>query len=504
MDRALKRVSLAALVMFLLLLVNANYLQAFEAPSLASDPENARAAAASNQYIRGNITTSDGQVIASTKPTAPGSFYKYQRYYTNGPVYAPVTGNDTLYSSSGVEHAEDALLSGNGDQLAFRNFIDMITNKPQKGATVQLTINSKAQQAAYQELARTLQGTNKVGGVVALNPSTGAILAMASWPSYNPNELTTTNGTQLNKLVGAGGSLITQSPSPLTNQATQALLPPGSTFKIVTSSAWFTQDTSRTVNTQVPAPQTLQLPQTTNILHNDSNEVCSPSGNNQATVLYAFAKSCDTTFGDLGMILGGSTLSAMAQKFGMNTQGFSIPGVSASTSAYQIPASSALTAYSAIGQFDDTATALQEAMFSAAIANNGTLMKPYLIQQAIASDLSVVDSTQPSVFSQPVTPQVAGNIQQMMTAVMQQPEGTGNAFNSNATGGVVIAGKTGTSQTINGQHPDAVFTGYAPSASGKTPKIAVGVMIQAGGYGAQAALPIAVKVIQAYLGSVGQ
>jgi penicillin-binding protein A len=500
-NRALKRISLAVLVMFLLLLINTNYLQAFEASSLTSKPENGRALSESNQYERGNITTSDGVLVAGTKPSTGNDFYKYQRYYTNGPVYAPVTGYDTLYSASGVEKAEDQLLSGNGQQLAFRNFIDMITNKPQKGATVQLTVNSKAQQAAYAGLQSLLHGSGHIGGVVALNPSTGAILAMASYPSYDPNVLASHNGTKLN---AADKQLLNEHPSPLINNATESLLPPGSTFKIVTSSAWFTQNSGKNESSQVSSPTVLTLPQTTSKLHNDDGEVCG-NGSGQTTILNAFAQSCDTTFGNLGMVVGASSLNSMAEKYGMNNQNLNIPGVTSATSSYVVPSSLPLTAYSAIGQYNDTASPLQEAMFASAVANNGTLMKPYLVQQATASDLSTVDSTNPTTLSKPVSPTVAGYLQKMMTAVVQQPNGTAYQFNANNEGGLVIAAKTGTAQNqLNGvsSAPDAVFTAYAP-ANG-TPKIAVGVMIQSGGYGASVAAPIAVSVIKAYLASVGQ
>ena len=142
--------------------------------------------------------TADGVTIASSKATNNSTGFKFQRSYPDGAVYAPVTGYDTIFTAAqapnyatGVERAENSLLSGTGDQLAFRNFIDMITDKPQKGATVQLTINSKAQQTAYAGLqstlsGKTINGVQQVGGVVALNPSTGAILAMASYPSYDP------------------------------------------------------------------------------------------------------------------------------------------------------------------------------------------------------------------------------------------------------------------------------------------------------------------------------
>ncbi len=498
MNRALKRISIAVLVMFVLLLVNVNYLQVFETTSLSTRPFNSRAIYESNQYRRGNIVTADGVTIAGTKPT--NDLYKYERVYTDGQVYAPVTGYDSIYSTTGVEHAEDGLLSGNGSQLAFRNFIDMITNKQQTGATVQLTVNSKAQQAAYQGLANILRGTKRVGGVVALNPSTGAILAMASYPSFDTNLLATHDGTQLNKNDKA---LLLQSPSPLINNATQTTLPPGSTFKIVTSSAWFTQDTTRNTGTMVYSPQVLHMPQTTNLLHNDGGEICGPAGvNGKTTILWAFSQSCDTTFGNLGMDLGGGPLNSMAGKFGMNAS-LNIPGVTSAQSQYVLPPSVPLTAYSAIGQYDDTVTPLQEAMFSAAIADNGTLMKPYLVQQVTASDLSVIQPARPSVLSQPVSPAVAGYVKQMMIAVVQQQQGTAFQYNKANEGGIEIAGKTGTAQNqLNGvsPNPDAVFTAFAPASN---PKIAVGVMIQGGGYGAAAAAPIAVSVIKAYLATLG-
>jgi penicillin-binding protein A len=496
-NRALKRISLAVLVMFLLLMINVNYLQGFETASLASRPFNDRALSEENQYERGDITTSDGVLVAGDKPSSAGDFYKYQRYYTDGPVYAPVTGYDTLYSQTGVEQAEDSLLSNNGSQLAFGNFIDMITNKQQKGATVQLTVNSKAQTAAYNGLEQTLQGTGRVGGVVALNPSTGAILAMASYPSYDPDQLATHNGTQLNE---NDEKLLKEKPSPLLNNATQMTLPPGSTFKIVTSSAWFGQDATRTPQSNVNSPTTLPLPQTSNVLHNDNDTACG-NGSGTTTIDYAFAQSCDTTFGNLGMDLGGNTLNNTADAFGFNSN-LNIPGVTVAPSQYVIPPSLALTAYSGIGQYDDTATPLQEAMLASAIADNGTLMKPYLIQQVTASDLATVYSASPTKLSQPVSPAVANNVKQMMIDVVQQPEGTGSQYNANNEGGLEIAGKTGTAQNgVNASGlDDAVFTAFAPA---NNPKIAVGVMIEGGGYGAAAAAPIAVSVIKAYLASVG-
>jgi len=490
-NRALRRTSIAILVMFLLLLININYLQGFEPASLADKPGNSRAFyAAQNSYERGSIVTSDGVTIAASRPSAGSNdSIKYQRYYPDGPMYAPITGYDTLYSQTGIESTENSLLSGNNSALTVRNFIDLLTGKARKGATVTLTINARAQAAAYNALA----ALGKPGGVVAIDPKTGAILALASYPSYDPNTLATHNSQQL---ISVDQALLKNATQPLLNRALQETSPPGSTFKIVTSAALLTQNPSVTPQTSVASPNQLTLPQTTHVLINNDGEVCG-NGSGQAPLITAFAQSCDTTFGKIGMNLGAATLNAMAEKFGMNNPGLTIPlGVAASN--YAIPPSQALTAYSAIGQFSDTVTPLQEAMFAAAIANNGSLMRPYLVQQVTASDLSTVQTTSQSVFSQPVSATVASEVGQMMLAVVQDSDGTAFNFNSNAEGGLVIAGKTGTAQNgvNNTGLNDAAFSAFAPFSN---PQIAVGVIIRGGGYGATAAAPIAVAVIKAFL-----
>ena len=506
MNRPIKRISIAVLVLFVVLLVNVNYLQAVQAPSLANKPLNDRAQFEQNQVQRGNIVTSDNVVIATSKPS--NGQFKYQRSYPFGAVYAPVTGFDSVFTpteapnyATGVERAEYPLLNGNGSQLAFRNFIDMITNKPQQGATVQVTINSKAQQAAYQQLAaqlagKTFNGHQEVGGVVALNPSTGAILAMASYPSFNPDVLavhsTQTAGTLYQQLS-------TENPSPLINNATQTTLPPGSSFKIVTSSAWYAQDVTRNTTTLVSSPQPLPLPNG-NTLNNDGGEQCG-NGSGLTPVLQAFAQSCNTPFAKIGMQIGGSTIGSMASKFGFdNASFFDIPGVAAAPSNFTAEEDPSFTALDAIGQHDTTETPLQEAMIAATVANGGVMMKPYLIQQVTSSDLATLSQTSPQQLGTPISPTIDNYEKQMMLAVVQQPYGTAAAYDSAAEGGLKIAGKTGTAQTGVNPTSDAVFTAFAPFDN---PKIAVGVMIQGGGYGASAAAPIAVAVIKAYLASQG-
>ena len=492
MNRALRRISIAVLVMFVLLIVNVNYLQGFDTASLASKPGNSRAFyAAQNQYQRGSIVTSDGKVIAASRLSSGNDSIKYQRYYPSGPEYAPVTGYYTIFGATGIEAAKNSLLSGNDSSLDVRKIIDLITGKTTKGATVQVTVNSKAQDAAW----NALKALGKPGAVVALNPKTGAVLALASYPSYDPNVLAIHDGAKLNKI---DNKLLKDPAQPLLNRALQGTYPPGSTFKIVTSSALLTQSPSTTINTNVASPTTLTLPQTQHILHNDQGEVCG-DGSGQAPLITAFAQSCDTTFAKIGIQVGANGLNDMAGQFGMNDANLTIP-LPVAKSNYVIPASQALTAFSAIGQFSDTVTPLQEAMFAAAVANGGTLMKPDLVQQVTASDLSTVQGMSPSVLSHSISSSVSDSMKQMMLAVVQQPEGTAYAFRQDVTG-VEIAGKTGTAETgavtsLN----DAAFTSFAPFAN---PNIAVGVIIQGGGYGASAAAPIAVQVIKAYQQAVG-
>jgi len=502
-NRALKRLSIAVLVMFLLLLINVNYLQGFQTAKLAGLPGNSRTFYSQFQYQRGDIETSDGVTIAKSVLSSAADYakyaIKYQRTYPSGPEYAPVTGYNTIFGhtptgETGIEYYEDAVLNGNDSSLTVRNFIDMITGKQRKGASVMVTINSKAQAAAYQALSSKLQGTGHVGAVVALDPSTGKILAMASYPSYDPNQLAVHSGSQL---TANDNALLKNPANPLLNKAIGATFAPGSTFKIVTSSAFFDKNAGNNPQTMVSSPNQLVLPQTRNVLVNDGGETCG-DGSGTTTLIQAFLQSCNTTFGKLGMsVLGANALNATAGAFGMNSSSLNIP-MPVAQSNYVIPPSLATTAYSAIGQFSDTVTAMQEAMFSAAIANQGKLMKPYLIQQVIASDLSTVRATTPTLLNQAVSPSVATNVATMMNAVTQNQGGTAAQFNTAATG-VDIAGKTGTAQNgvNNGNTNDAVFTSFAPFGN---PKIAVGVIIQGGGYGAVAAAPIAVQVIKAYLG----
>ena len=500
MNRALRRVSLICLVLFVALLININWVQGFDASSLANEPGNGRTVSSTLQFQRGSIVTADQKIVAYSKMNK--NFGEYQRHYPGGPIYAPVTGYDTLFSQTGIEGAENKELAGTDPALEVHNLIDLISGKPKKGATVTMTVNSAAQQAAY----AALKASGREGGVVALNPQTGAIIAMASYPSYNPELLATLDGNKLNK---NDRRLLADPGHPLINNALSTTFPPGSTFKIVTSSTAFVTGKVADENTPVFAPTRLTLPGTTTQLINDNGSACNnggnPSGNGKVPLIYAFTVSCNTVFGALGEKLSGSALKAEGTKYGFNNPNLAVaPGMQAATSNLPLYTDPAQRAGGAIGQQSDTVTPLQEAMLSATVANDGTLMKPYLVQKVTAPDLSTIQTTTPATLGNPITPTQAQHLQAMMTSVVQSPVGTAHlTAGPQATGGIMIAGKTGTAQNgiNNSGLDDAVFTCYAPTSN---PQIAVGVVVKGGGFGADAAAPVAVKIIEAYLHSQGK
>lgn len=487
MNRALRRVAIGCLVMFALLLVNVNYVQGVEAGSLASGPGNQRTFSEQYRYQRGDITTADGKVIAKSVPVKGA--HKFQRRYPVPQVYAPVTGYDSMISATGVEKAENKLLSGTDPQLAVGNLIDLVTGKPKKGATVQLTINSAAQKAAYD----ALKAAGKPGAAVAIDPSTGAILAMASYPTFDPNKYATFSSA---KLATVDQRYRSDPQQPLINRAVGALYPPGSTFKVVTSSALLASG-KYTPQTSVYAPTNLKLPDTSKQLINYDNLPCG-NGSGHVPLILGFAESCNTVFGNLGMKIGGAALRQQAAKFGMNKAGLRIP-LAVSKSAFPPVSAPDLTAYAAIGQYSDTVTPLQEAMFSAAIADKGTLMTPYLVQRVTAPDLTPLRTASPAPLSQATSPQVAAQVTKMMIGVVQRPDGT--AHHTADVPGLNIAAKTGTAQNgVGNSGPDdAVFTCFAPAGN---PQIAVGVVVQGGGLGADASAPVAVSIVKSYLAYV--
>lgn len=480
MNKPLRRVSVAILVLFLLLLANVTYVQAVEAGSLRERPDNTRTLLDSYSRPRGQIVAGDTAIVRS-KPTKDTR--KYLRVYKQGATYAPVTGYYTLYSSSGIEHAENSMLSGEDDRLFVRRIADLFQGKAPEGASVHLSINPKAQRAAYDGL----QGHK--GAAVAIDPRTGAILAMATSPSYNPNKLAGHNNKAVDK---AYKQLSSDQDQPLLNRALQGRYPPGSTFKLVTSAAALSSG-KYDPNTAISSPTVYRLPGTRTDLHNFGGEVCG-DGVHQS-LQDALTISCNTAFAKLGVKLGDDALRAQAKKFGFG-QSFDVPMASAK-SVFPADPDEAQTALSAIGQYDVASTPLQMAMVSAAIANKGTVMKPYLVSEVRAPDLKVIQRAEPTVYDQAVSPQVAGQLTTMMRSVVERGTGTNAQIP-----GTAVAGKTGTAQHGTGEAPHAWFTGFAPADN---PQVAVAVIVEDGGSmgseatGGAVAAPIAKAMMRAVI-----
>ncbi len=494
MNRAIGRLSIVCLVMFVILLGWVNYLQVFRVNSLAGEPGNIRILDQALKNQRGEIIANGGgpqKVIAESKLTTGGI---YERYYPDPYTFAPVTGYDSIFGNTGIELSENKYLNGSAAKLAIYNFKGLFTGHSKQGSSVYLTIDPRVQEAAYQAMVSMGQTDGgKPAAAVAIDPSTGAILALVSYPTFNPNLLAPISSAVVAKNDNA---LLNDRSQPLLNRAINDTYPPGSTFKIVTSSTAFGTGTVANQTSTIPAPQFYRLPGSTHVLTNDGNSVC---GDGHPQIILAFTESCNTAFGKLGARLGGAALRSYANLYDFNNPNLTIP-MPVSPSMYPKVSDPAETAISAIGQFSDTVTPLEEAMMAATVANHGVLMRPYLVQQIRAPDQEVVQSTAPAEIRRVTSSTVAADITKMMISVTHNPAGTAYGTASPAVAnGIDIAGKTGTAQ--NGPNntglDDAVFTCFAPATN---PQIAVGVIVQGGGFGADAAAPIAVKMIEAFEG----
>jgi peptidoglycan glycosyltransferase len=479
MNKPLRRLAVAVMVMFGLLLVNANYIQVVRAKSLHNNADNPRLIQEEYSRKRGPILVG-GKPIASSVATSDS--LKYKRTYASGKLYAPVTGFYSLvYGASGIEASENSILAGTDDSLFVRRVIDLVTRVPQQGGSISLTINAKAQRAAYVGLA------GRKGAVAAVNPTTGAILALVSSPSFDPDLLSSHDSTA----IRANYTRLSKDPDqPMLNRALRQTYTPGSTFKLVTAAAAL--QNGLTPESKVYDGAALDLPQTTANLPNENGRPCAPG---QATLTDALAFSCNASFGKVGLDLGADKIAAQARKFGFD-QAFRVPMRSA-VSEFPANLNPPQTAQSAIGQFSVRATPLQMAMVGAAIANRGELMTPYLVQEVRAPDLSPLAVTKPKAIGAAMTPQSAQELTDMMVNVVEHGTGTNGAI-----AGIKVAGKTGTAQQGGGRRPHAWFVSFAPA---ENPRVAVAVIIENGGNaseisGNQLAAPIAQKVMRAVLG----
>lgn len=482
MNLTIKRVSAILSVLLMALLVNINYLTVVRGSDLRNQPGNTRVILDEYSRERGAILIG-GRPVAYSERTDDDLVYL--RRYRSGPLYAPATGFYSLvYGASGVERGENDVLAGTADLLFGRRLVDLFTGRQPRGGSVALTIDPRAQEAAAQALG------NRKGAVVAIDPATGAILALVSSPSFDPNRLSSHDPGDIRTYWSR---LINAEAQPLLNRGIAQTYAPGSVFKVITAATALSSG-KYTATSVLDGPARLKLPQTTATISNFDRRKCL-SG--QLTLADALRISCNTAFAGLGLDLGGDALRSMAQSFGFG-ESFDLP-MSSAASRFPAELNAPQTAQSAIGQFDVAVTPLQMAMVAAGIANRGVVMRPYLVSERLSPELTVLSITQPEEFSRPISPAVAASLTTMMIDVVRR--GTGGAA---AISGVDVAGKTGTAQRGEGQAPHAWFISFAPASA---PRIAVAVIVEAGGdlgseaTGGRLAAPIARAVIAALLGT---
>jgi penicillin-binding protein A len=483
----LRRVAMAVIGMIVLLLANTTYIQVVRAEDYRTDTRNRRVLLDEYSRPRGQIIA-DGLPVANSVET-PGQL-RFLRTYLNGPLYAPVTGYYSLrYGSGGMENATDAVLNGSDGRLFVRRISDLITGRTPSGGSVELTIRPAVQKAAYDALTRR----GYTGSVVAIKPSTGEILAMVSTPSYDPNQLSSHDGAEQQAAWNEATSPLRH--SPLTNRATSATYPPGSTFKLVVTAAALGSGRA-TPDTPLTGAAAVQLQGTTTLLHNFADQPCGAGAT--VTLTQALVHSCNTAFAQLAESVGENELRKQAQLLGIGQQDLTIPIPVAPSTVGAIPDIAALE-QSGIGQRDVALTPLQNAMIAATIANGGVRMKPQLVRNILAPDLSVLDRFAPEQAETAMTRDVASEIRAMMVAAENSYRNEGKIT------GVSIAAKTGTAEhgaDPKNTPPHGWYVAFAPA---NNPQVAIAVVVEDGGdrnleaTGGSLAAPIGRAVIGAAL-----
>jgi peptidoglycan glycosyltransferase len=480
-----RKVAAVILVAFLLLLAAPFYWQVVAAERLANDPRNTRVLIKEYAIERGPIVLADRTPVAeSVRSRDRNDPLEYVRRYPDGPRYGMITGFYSLvFSRTLVEQEFNSYLLGRAPEQFAQNVTDLLTARSSPGGTLVLTLDRATQAAAQDALG------NRKGAVVALDPRTGAVLAMTTFPRYDPNDLSSHDPERIRR---NWDRLVKDPDGPLLNRAAGGLYPPGSTFKVITSAAALENGVS--LDEELPSPQVYDVPQTSADIRNFGGGTC---GDGSLTLPEALEISCNTTFAALGVRLGDRKLATEAEKFGLNKPSpYQLPAATSSIPRNQdVPS----TAQSAIGQRDVRVSPLQMASVAATIANGGRRMAPYVVGEVVSDKGGVVKRFEGEDLGQAIPGQVAGDLKDMMTGVVER--GTGE---SAQIPGLQVAGKTGTAQHAPGRAPHAWFIGFTEQGERA---IAVAVVVEEGGdlgseaTGGRVAAPVAKRVMEAYLRS---
>jgi peptidoglycan glycosyltransferase len=487
---AIRRVGLILLALFIAIAAQLTYLQVVRGDDLANDSRNARKFLREISRPRGPILTADNVTVA--RSVASDDEYKFQRVYppdTAG-LFAHVVGYQSIqFGSTGVENSYSGDLSGRTFTLNINNLEDVFANRQIVG-TVVLTLSKQIQQAAAGALG------DHPGSVVALDIKTGAVLAMYSNPTFDPNPLVSHDTAEAQRAF----ALDQLNPGkPLLPRAWREIFPPGSTFKTVTAA--IAQDTNTDVDKVFPDVRFIPLPQTTAILRNFGDEQCG------GTMEESFIVSCNTTFGQIGLDLGEKFATGI-KNFGVQTDpprqsgsGIDPPIVkSLGPPEGSFQQNQPAFAQAAIGQNATAVTPLQMAMVAESVATGGTILQPHVVDCVLDPNGDPVKKVPVQEYKQAMTAATAETMRTFMLGVVNDPNGTGSAAR---IPGVLVAGKTGTAQTGEGQRNHAWFITFAPADQ---PRYAVAVLVEHGGAnteatGGRVAAPIARQVLEALLAS---
>ena len=477
MNKPVRRLFYVSVIMFASLILMLGYRQVIQASDLAENPQNTRKVFAQMRIERGLILGSDKAEFANNRKEAD-LFY---RVYPTGDLAPQLVGyNNITYGQVGLEHSQNKYLTGTADEVELVNLLDTVMGKEKKGADLRLTINPRVQRTALGEL----QNLGKRGAVVVLDAKTGAVIAMTSNPTYDPNQLEE-NWKVLNADPG----------SPLLNRATQGLYTPGSTFKMITTAAAlesgeytsqsrFRDDKGRT-----------------DIFDGFTVQNYQKESFGEHTLEEAFSKSINTTFAQIGDRLGQGKLVEYMQKFGLYEKPpFELPADEMSPSGrYEngelLPSDDPMgrtqVVSMAFGQEQLLVTPLQMALVAQSIANDGRMMKPYVIDSIADYNGTIIKQASPDVWRTPIRPETARTEKDMMVKVVN--EGTGRGAK---TSKVQIAAKTGTAE-VDGRGPNAWFVGFAPADN---PKYVIAVVVEDSDAGGGISSPVARETLLAALG----
>ncbi|MFC0532849.1 peptidoglycan D,D-transpeptidase FtsI family protein [Phytohabitans kaempferiae] len=494
MNAPLRRAGVVVMVLFGLLFANLNWVQAYKADEYRTSPYNARVQVDEYNRPRGVIEVA-GKALAENQAT--DGELKYLRTYPFKSQFAHVIGYKPVnLGATGIEQAEDEFLAGTSDRLFADRFRDMFTGEDTAGGNVVLTLSMRAQQTAIEGLAGNNVGSTR-GAAIALDPKTGAIQALVSMPSFDPNPLAShdTGAAQ-----SAYDKLNAAEDGPLRNRALGEVLPPGSTFKVIDAAAALEE--GRTQQTRIKAGPSYTPPTSGTPIRNSQPSICPES---EVTLIEALTESCNTGFARLAVDLGSDKIKEKAQAFGFETtdlrvgnlDGGGLPVAASRTGDMENPDGSedpAALAQSGIGQNNVRMTPLQGAMIAATVANGGERMRPYLVQQLLGPDRRTIGTASPKKLNNPVSGDVAADLQQMMVSVVEN--GTGRRARIS---GYTVGGKTGTAQDGEDPRDHGWFIGFV-MRNGE-PISAVCVLLERAGEsgGSAAAAEIGGRIMQAVI-----